>query len=208
MADQKQEQTQQQSRNMPPMNPVQSRNNFDEFMGEKIDACFKNGPPTKVDEQEFALIVVLGPEGCRQRNVKWIFQLLGVFPTEDAAKEHSRELYEAGYKWFDIHIAPMYKMLPFPPCVKKEQVEYVDREMKEIMGGYRDQEKHAQRVVRDRVSFSQEEEMRATKRLLESVGQTEEAKQLGKRIEQEAASVPPVPRLPTDLPAIIEEKKE
>lgn len=144
----------------PPANPIQRKNNFIPDIDKKIDHALKFGPPIKVENQEWALIIVLGPEGCPQRNVKYVMSILGVFETREEADNHAKELHEAGYIWFDIHLVPLYKLLPFPPCTRPDQVKYFEKEMGQIMDGYRNQEQYAQKALQDRLVFDRAEEER------------------------------------------------
>lgn len=131
--------------------PLIARNNFVENINLKIEQALIDGPPLKVDGQQWALTIVLGPEGCAQRNVKYVQVLLGVFDTEQECDDHASKLWKLGYQWFDIHKMPMYKCMPFPPCTKREKVIYCEKEMRDIMGGYAKQEQYAQRAIQERV---------------------------------------------------------
>lgn len=131
--------------------PLRARSNFVENLNLKIEQALQEGPPLKVDGQNWALIVVLGPEGCTQRNVKFVETILGTFDTEAECDAHAEKLWQLGYQWFDMHKVPMYKCLPFPPNTKVENVKYVEDEMNRIMQGYKNQEVYAQKALQDRV---------------------------------------------------------
>lgn len=141
--------------------PIQSKDNYVPDLVNRIEDALVEGPPLKVMGQNWALTVVLGPEGCHQRNVKFVQVFLGTFDTEEECDEHAQKLWNRGYKWFDMHKVPMYKCLPYPPCTKVEKVKYVDEEMQSIMQGYKKQEEYAQRALHDRVMFDREEERKA-----------------------------------------------
>lgn len=129
-----------------------AKNNFIENLNEKVELALHDGPPLHVSGQNWALIIVLGPEGCTQRNVKYVETILGTFETEAECDEHAEKLWKLGYQWFDMHKVPMYKCLPFPPCTKPENVKYVEKEMNQIMQGYRQGEVYAQKAIQDRIA--------------------------------------------------------
>lgn len=136
--------------------PLVAKNNFVENLQIKIEQALVDGPPLKVAGQNWALTVVLGPEGCAQRNVKYVQVLLGVFDTEEECDEHAQKLWKLGYQWFDMHKMPLYKCMPYPPCTKFEKVKYVEKEMNDIINGYKAQEEYAQRALQERVVASRE----------------------------------------------------
>jgi hypothetical protein len=131
--------------------PLVAKNNFVENLNLRIEQALDNGPPLKVPGQNWALIIVLGPDACAQRNVKFVQVLLGVFDTEAECDDHAKKLWQLGYQWFDIHRIPLYRCMPYPPCTKCENVKYVEDEMNEIMNGYRRQEVYAQQALQERI---------------------------------------------------------
>ena len=132
--------------------PIVARDNFISNLAERCEDCLINGPPIKVPGQEFALVVVIGPENCAQRNVKFAEIILGVFETEAECNEHTEKLFKRGYEFFDIHVVPLYKCLPLPPNTKQEKVKFVDEELNQILGGYKRQEAFAQKALQDRIA--------------------------------------------------------
>lgn len=170
--------------------PVAARNNFVENLNEKVEASMCNGPPISTPGQNWALVCVLGPEGTAQKNVKFVFNILGAFETESECDSHARRLHALGYEWFDIHKVPLYKFLPLPLCTKQEQVVYFDEQMKSIMDGYRNQEVMAQRALQDRIAHDREEEKRI---IAERQAEREAELKAGSQAEQKEALEQAVP---------------
>ena len=69
-----------------------------------------------MDNQNYALISFVSPNGTYQQADQMLLKIRGVFATADQARERAKMLSELDGT-FDLFIVDMYKWIPFPPKV-------------------------------------------------------------------------------------------
>lgn len=96
-------------------------------------------PPLVNEEQRWALIAAVGPDGLGQRNKQFAFNVLGAFRTADDAHAFAKRLNGAGYDLFDLYVVSTRKFIPLPPPnpTELEDVRYHDRLLDKIMSSQR-----------------------------------------------------------------------
>ena len=105
---------------------------------------------TTVPGQLYALISIVGPEGCNQKSEKFGLKILGAFGTRDEAANHAKKLQEEDAT-FDILLVDMYQWALIPPELSEvEDVHYNEKRLEEIMTGYRENQKAAAKMFEER----------------------------------------------------------
>jgi hypothetical protein len=105
---------------------------------------------TTVPGQLYALISIVGPEGCNQKSEKFGLKILGAFGTRDEAANHAKKLQEEDAT-FDILLVDMYQWALIPPELSEvEDVHYNEKRLEEIMAGYRENQKAAAKMFEER----------------------------------------------------------
>ena len=106
-------------------------------------------PPLVNDGQEFALVIIVGPECCAQKNKQWAFNVLGCFRTAEESHAFARKLNAAGYDAFDMFTVQTRQFLPLPPPPPNEleDVHYPDQLLNTIMTEQRKRIDHSEKSV-------------------------------------------------------------
>ena len=110
-------------------------------------------PPLVFDGQEYALVIIVGPEGCAQKNKKFAFNVLGCFRTAEESHAHAKKLNQEGYDLFDLYTVQTRQFLPLPPPnpTEMEDVHYPDQLLDTIMGEQRKKVDHAEKNLQKNV---------------------------------------------------------
>lgn len=110
-------------------------------------------PPLVFENQQYALIIVVGPEGLSQKNKQFAFNVLGCFRTADEGHAFARKLNTAGYDMFDMFVVQTRKFCPLPPPTPTdlEDVHYQDHLLNTIMTEQRKRVDHSAKAVHAKV---------------------------------------------------------
>ena len=102
-----------------------------------------------VPGQNFVCLSVVGPS-CPQKTDKFGIKIRGCFATRDEAAAHAKKL-QADDATFDIYVADMYKFLLIPPDPAEiEDSHYAEEKLEELMTGYRENQRAAQKLFEER----------------------------------------------------------
>lgn len=102
-----------------------------------------------VPGQNFVCISVIGPS-CPQKTDKFGIKIRGCFATREEAAAHAKKL-QADDATFDIYVADMYKFLLIPPDPSAiEDSHYAEEKLEELMTGYKENQRAAQRLFEER----------------------------------------------------------
>lgn len=103
-------------------------------------------PPLVNDGQEYALVVMVGPEHMPQKSKQFAFQVLGCFRTADESHAFAKRLNEAGYDHFDMYTVMTRAFIALPPPSPNElqDVHYQDKLLDTIMTAQRKNADHTE----------------------------------------------------------------
>ena len=106
-------------------------------------------PPLVYEGQQYALVIVVGPEGLGQRNKQFAFNVLGCFQTAEDSHRFAKRLNDAGYDMFDMYTVETRQFLPMPPptAAELEDVHYGDQLLDAIMSEQRKKIDHSQKTI-------------------------------------------------------------
>lgn len=98
------------------------------------------GSSEKNVHQQFQVIRIVGPEdakdvklSARWGNTRIGIQLLGVFPTEEEAKEYVNNIYVKCENWSDYYVVSMWEWLEIPP---EEEISETHRPEQPLLDSY------------------------------------------------------------------------
>lgn len=104
---------------------------------------------TTVPGQLYACISLVGPD-CPQKTDKFGLKIRGCFATQDEANNHAKRLQKEDAT-FNIYVVDMYKWLLIPPNHEElDNVHYNDEKLEEIMQGYKENQRLAQKMFNER----------------------------------------------------------
>lgn len=146
--------------------------------------------PLVHEDQHFALIIAVGPEGLGQTAKQYAFNVLGCFRLAEEAHAFAKRLNEAGYDLFDMYVVGTRKFIPLPPPTPTdlEDVHYQDRLMDTIMGEQRKKVDRSERAMQQTVAQYSEKAQKHNEGVRKA---TDEEKKQVRVVVGEPQSTPP-----------------
>jgi hypothetical protein len=122
--------------------------------------------PIEITGQKFAVISFVAPESTRQKSKNVAIKIRGVFPDEQSAEKHAKELWSVDND-FDIHVVDMYEWIVIPPPIdllSAIPMKYNQDKLDKIMKGYYDQMQRSKKDMEKRMNAAKREVRKKLKR--------------------------------------------
>ena len=117
----------------------------------EIESAFENGADYTFDDQQWAAMVVLGPNTSQKTtDGKFCISILGAAKTEQEIEKYIEDIYKRGFNLFDIWKVKTNQFGLLPPPRDEAARKYIQPILKEFMSAEVDRTVKAQSKIAER----------------------------------------------------------